>query len=74
MLSSNNLLRLLAVMVALTLLISGCDALEGIELPDIEPPIEEPPPEGDFYLIIRLYAAKPEVLSGEWTPPPVRKV
>jgi len=32
-----------------------------------------PAPEGAFYLIIRLYAAKPEVLAGKWTPPPVRK-
>ena len=32
-----------------------------------------PAPEGAFYLIIRLYAAKPKVLAGKWTPPPVRK-
>ena len=32
-----------------------------------------PAPKGAFYLIIRLYAAKPEVLAGQWTPPPVRK-
>jgi hypothetical protein len=32
-----------------------------------------PAPEGDFYLIIRLYAAKPEVLVGKWTPPPVKQ-
>lgn len=31
-----------------------------------------PAPEDEFYLIIRLYAAKPEVLAGEWTPPPIR--
>ena len=30
-----------------------------------------PAPEGEFYLILRLYAAKPEVLTGKWTPPPV---
>lgn len=47
MLSKNNLLKLLAVMVVLTLLISACDALEGIEPPVIEPPIEEPSPEGE---------------------------
>jgi hypothetical protein len=28
-----------------------------------------PAPEGGFYLIIRLYAAKPEVPAGKWTPP-----
>jgi hypothetical protein len=33
-----------------------------------------PAPEGDFYLILRLYAAKPEVLAGKWTPPPVRRI
>lgn len=33
-----------------------------------------PAPEGAFYLIIRLYGAKPEVAEGKWTPPPVRKV
>jgi hypothetical protein len=31
-----------------------------------------PAPEGAFYLIIRLYGAKPEVMAGQWTPPPVR--
>ena len=30
-----------------------------------------PAPEGEFYLVLRLYAAKSEVLAGEWTPPPV---
>ena len=33
-----------------------------------------PAPEGAFYLILRLYAAKPEVLAGKWTPPPVRRI
>jgi len=33
-----------------------------------------PAPDGGFYLILRLYAAKPEVLAGEWTPPPVRRI
>jgi len=33
-----------------------------------------PVPEGGFCLIIRLYAAKPEVLAGKWTPPPVRRI
>ena len=31
-----------------------------------------PAPEGGFYLILRLYATKPEVLEREWMPPPVR--
>lgn len=30
-----------------------------------------PAPEGDIYLVLRLYGAKPEVLEGRWTPPPV---
>lgn len=30
-----------------------------------------PAPEGDIYLVIRLYGAAPEVLEGAWTPPPV---
>jgi hypothetical protein len=33
-----------------------------------------PAPEGGFYLVLRLYAAKPDVLSGEWKPPPVRRI
>jgi hypothetical protein len=33
-----------------------------------------PAPAGAFYLIIRLYGAKPEVAAGKWTPPPVKKV
>ncbi len=33
-----------------------------------------PAPERAFYLILRLYAAKPEVLAGKWTPPPVRRI
>ena len=33
-----------------------------------------PAPEGEFYLIIRLYGAKPEVMAGKWTPPPVRQI
>lgn len=32
-----------------------------------------PAPEGEFYLIIRLYGAKPEVMAGKWTPPPVER-
>lgn len=32
-----------------------------------------PAPEGGFYLVLHLYAAKPEVSAGKWTPPPVRK-
>jgi hypothetical protein len=32
-----------------------------------------PAPEGAFYLILRLYGAKPEVMADQWTPPPVRK-
>jgi hypothetical protein len=30
-----------------------------------------PAPEGDYYLVLRLYGAKPEVTDGEWTPPPI---
>jgi hypothetical protein len=33
-----------------------------------------PAPEGAFYLIIRLYGAKPEVIAGQWTPPPVKRI
>jgi hypothetical protein len=31
-----------------------------------------PAPDGPFELTLRLYRPKPEVLSGQWTPPPVR--
>ena len=30
-----------------------------------------PAPDGNFRLSMRLYVPKPEVLSGEWTPPAV---
>jgi hypothetical protein len=30
-----------------------------------------PAPEGELYLVLRLYGAKPEVLNGDWTPPSV---
>jgi hypothetical protein len=33
-----------------------------------------PAPEGAFYLILRLYGAKPEVMAGQWTPPPVKRI
>jgi len=33
-----------------------------------------PAPEGEFYLILRLYGAKPEVMASKWTPPPVREM
>jgi hypothetical protein len=33
-----------------------------------------PASEGEFYLIIHLYAPKPEVFEGDWTPPPIRRV
>ena len=32
-----------------------------------------PAPEGDFYLILRIYWPLPPALSGSWTPPPVTK-
>ena len=30
-----------------------------------------PAPNGDFYLVMRLYWPQPEALDGKWTPPPV---
>ena len=33
-----------------------------------------PAPAGTFYLVLRLYGPKPEVLADRWTPPPVRRV
>jgi hypothetical protein len=32
-----------------------------------------PAPEGDIYLVLRLYGAEPEVLEGKWTPPSVMR-
>lgn len=32
-----------------------------------------PAPNGPFYAIMRIYLPKPEVISGEWTEPPLRK-
>jgi hypothetical protein len=33
-----------------------------------------PAPAGNIYLVLRLYGAKPEVLTGKWTPPPIKRV
>ena len=33
-----------------------------------------PAPKGSFNLTMRLYAPKPDVLTGKWNPPPVRRV
>ena len=32
-----------------------------------------PAPAGDYYLVLRLYGARPEVIDGKWTPPPIQK-
>jgi len=32
-----------------------------------------PAPAGAFYLITRLYGAKPEVAEGKWTLPPIKQ-
>ncbi|MFT3924850.1 MAG: DUF1254 domain-containing protein [Myxococcales bacterium] len=31
-----------------------------------------PAPDGEFSLLMRIYSPKPEVLNGQWMPPPVR--
>jgi len=33
-----------------------------------------PAPDGPFYMVLRLYGPKTEVLEGRWTPPPVKRV
>ena len=33
-----------------------------------------PAPKGQIYMVLRLYGAKPEVMDGSWTPPPVTKI
>src|SRR5437763_13466590 len=33
-----------------------------------------PAPKGAFNLMLRIYAPKPDVLGGRWTPPPVKRV
>ena len=33
-----------------------------------------PAPNGPFYLIVRAYLPKPELVRGEWQPPPVHRV
>ncbi|MFQ5645074.1 MAG: DUF1214 domain-containing protein [Thiogranum sp.] len=33
-----------------------------------------PTPEGDFYLIMRIYMPKQSVLNGSWEPPAVRRI
>jgi len=33
-----------------------------------------PAPKGEIYMVLRLYGAKPEVIDGSWTPPPVTKI
>jgi len=32
-----------------------------------------PAPAGNYYLVLRLYGARPEVIDGKWTPPPIQK-
>ena len=32
-----------------------------------------PAPDGEFYMIMRLYWPKPEALDGSWTVPPVKR-
>ena len=33
-----------------------------------------PAPDGPFYLIMRLYLPKPEVLNGDWKQPPLQRI
>ena len=33
-----------------------------------------PAPKGDFNLTMRLYAPKPDVLKGQWNPPPIKRL
>ena len=33
-----------------------------------------PAPQGDIYLVLRLYGAEAEVMEGKWTPPPVMRL
>jgi hypothetical protein len=33
-----------------------------------------PAPNGPFYVIMRIYQPKPEVVSGAWKSPPLQKV
>jgi len=33
-----------------------------------------PAPKGPFHLVLRVYAPKQDVLTGRWTPPPVKRV
>ena len=33
-----------------------------------------PAPEGKIYMVLRLYGAKPDVIDGSWTPPPVTRI
>ena len=33
-----------------------------------------PAPAGEFFLVLRVYAPGPDVVSGDWTPAPVRRV
>jgi hypothetical protein len=41
------------------------------------PPVQAnwlPAPQGPFNLVMRLYAPKPDALTGKWNPPPVGRV
>ena len=33
-----------------------------------------PAPAGEYYIVLRLYGAKPEVSDGKWTPPPIENL
>ena len=34
----------------------------------------EPGPDGPIYMVLRLYGPSDDVLDGNWSPPPVRRV
>ena len=33
-----------------------------------------PAPEGDFYMLMRLYGPSDKVLNNKWTPPAIQKI
>jgi hypothetical protein len=63
--------------------VGGKDQLDAIALQrrwlseNEAPPVQAnwlPAPQGPFNLVMRLYAPKPDALTGKWNPPPVGRV
>ena len=52
----------------------GCTLYVQAQSPDADKEANWlPAPKGSFYIVLRIYQPKPEVQSGKWKAPPLRK-